>query len=91
MCTSFTIRSKNILTAMNFDNAMPFHIKKNSKIISYTKIGLPKNDSPYLLFYLYFFQSSISTPPRYRTFLQNIIKLKNILFTFCSQPFRQSL
>ena len=50
MCTSFTIRSKNILTAMNFDNAMPFHIKKNSKIISYTKIGLPKNDSPYLLF-----------------------------------------
>ena len=31
MCTSFTVRSKNILTAMNFDNAMPFNIKKNSK------------------------------------------------------------
>ena len=91
MCTSFTIRSKNILTAMNFDNAMPFHIKKNSKIISYTKIGLPKNDSPYLLFYFYLLQSSVNTPPRYCAFFQNIIKLKNILFSLCSQPFCQSL
>ena len=31
MCTSFTIRGESILTAMNFDNAMPFNIKKNSK------------------------------------------------------------
>lgn len=30
MCTSFTVRGESILTAMNFDNAMPFNIKKNS-------------------------------------------------------------
>ena len=58
MCTSFTIRSKNILTAMNFDNVMPFHIKKNSKIISYTKIGLPK-----MTVLIYYFTSIFSSPP----------------------------